>query len=213
MTSVDEKKPEAVESSTKPSTKTTGTRKPRRGVKARLGGVGRALRRLPRDVASVGRNPQRLLIALVAVGVVLAGLLVALVWTVHRHDESVTAGQDAQRVAGQEVVALLSYDYHTARQDLPPVLNSLAGPFKDQYSQLLNQTVIPAAEQQQITTRTSLAGSSITSESPDHVELLMFLNQTSVVPSQPQPQLEGSRAKVTLDLVDGQWKVSGLTPM
>jgi Mce-associated membrane protein len=167
----------------------------------------------PRRVVGLVRDPRQLLVALMVVGVVLAALLVTLAYFTHRHAESEAAGQEAQRVGGQEVVALLSYDYHTVRQDLPPVLNSLTGPFKDEYGRLLNTAVIPAAEQQQIVTRTTLSGSAVTDATPDHVELLMFLNQTSIAPGQQQPQLEGSRAKVTLDLVDGQWKVSGLTPM
>jgi Mce-associated membrane protein len=207
VTSVDEKKPEATTTTAAPATK------PRGRVGAAMAAVGRTLMWVPRRVAVVGRTPRRLLITLAVVAVVLAVALGALVWATQRHDASDAAGQEAQRVASQEVVALLSYDYHTARQDLPPVVNSLTGPFKDQYSQLLNQTVIPAAEQQQIATRTTLSGSAVTSATPDHVELLMFLNQTSVSAGSQQPQLEGSRAKVTLDLVDGQWKVSGLTPM
>lgn len=210
MTIIDEKKPGT--STTAATRPTPRSRWPRR-IAASAGRGLLAVVRSPRHLGAAARTPRRLLITLVVVAVVLAAVLVALVWSVHRDNASATAGDEAQRVASQKVVALLSYDYHTVRQDLPPVLDSLTGPFKDEYGRLLNQAVIPAAEQQQVTTRTSLAGSSVMSASPDHVELLMFLNQTSVTPGQPQPQLAGSRAKVTLDLVDGQWKVSGLTPV
>ena len=96
----------------------------------------------PRRVVGLVRDPRRLLVTLTVVGVVLAALLVTLVYFTHRHDESEAAGQEAQRVGGEKVVALLSYDYHTVRQDLPPVLDSLTGPFKDEYGRLLNTAVI-----------------------------------------------------------------------
>jgi hypothetical protein len=125
-----------------------------RAARARQAVVG-----VPRRAVGLVRDPRQLLVTLMVIGVVLAALLVTLAYFTHRHDESEAAGQEAQRVGGEKVVALLSYDYHTVRQDLPPVLDSLTGPFKDEYGRLLNTAVIPAAEQQQIVTRTTLSGS------------------------------------------------------
>lgn len=184
-----------------------------RAVRGAGRGAGRAVAAVRRGLAALVRTPRRVTITLAVVAVILAAALAALVWATRHHTQSEAAGQEAQRVAGQQVVAMLSYDFHTARRDLPGVLNSLTGPFHDQYAQLLNDKVIPTAEQQQVSTRTSLVSSSIVTAAPDHVELLMFLNQTSVSPALPQPALEGSRARVDLDLVDGQWKISALNPV
>jgi Mce-associated membrane protein len=57
-----------------------------------------------------------------------------------------------------------------------------------------------------------VAGSSVALAEPDHVECLLYVNQTTQSPGQPS-QVAGSRIRVALELVDDRWLVSELTPL
>ena len=48
------------------------------------------------------------------------------------------------------------------------------------------------------------------SASRDRVEVLLFVDQTTVRTGLEQPRVEQNRVRLTLDDVDGRWLVSGL---
>ncbi|MBV8932886.1 MAG: hypothetical protein JO285_10100, partial [Kutzneria sp.] len=85
--------------------------------------------------------------------------------------------------------------------------------FHDEFSDLTRRVVAPAARDQQIVTKTTVAGSSVVSAQPEQVVLLMFLDQVTQTKSDPASRVDGARVRVTLRQVDGQWLVAELTPL
>ncbi|GAA4548867.1 hypothetical protein [Pseudonocardia xishanensis] len=120
----------------------------------------------------------------------------------------------ASAAAEQKVTTLLSYDYRTIVADQQDRQALVTGQFREDYGSLIADIVGPAATRQQLTTRSSVVSSSVVgTEGTDQVTLLMFLNQTTQSADKPDPTLSGSRIRVTLQEVDGDWLVSELTPV
>jgi Mce-associated membrane protein len=131
-----------------------------------------------------------------------------------RHTAVEQARKDGKAAGEKMVVTLLSYDYRSSATDLGRRENLLTGHFRDDYAALMRNTVLPAAIKQHVTTQTSVTTSSVVSDDgPDHVTLLFFLNQTTQSSAGKNPVLNGSRVRMSLNRVSGQWLVSELTPV
>jgi len=88
----------------------------------------------------------------------------------------------------------------------------LAEPFKDQYTKLITDIVIPGAKQKQISAAASVPAAASVSVSPNRAVVLVFVNQTVVVGQDP-PTDTASSVRVTLDKVDGRWLISKFDPV
>ncbi|OLL86426.1 hypothetical protein Ae263Ps1_3481 [Pseudonocardia sp. Ae263_Ps1] len=159
------------------------------------------------------RTRRRRVVAAILLLVVLAGAAGGLWWAGERAAAAETARAEALEAARGDVVALLSYDFRTVEQSLPAAAENLTGPFHDDYTKLAQDVVIPAAKEQQTTTSTAVSRAGVISAGPDDVTALMFLNQTTTTGADPNPKLSGSRIRVELERVDGDWRISALTPL
>ncbi|WP_250284051.1 MULTISPECIES: hypothetical protein [unclassified Frankia] len=160
------------------------------------------------------RYPRTVLIGLGSLTVVLAVGLGILVLATDRHNTVEQARADGRTAGEKMAVTLLSYDYRSSVSDLGKRDDLLTGHFRDEYSALMRDTVMPAAVKQQVTTQTSVAASSVISaDSPDKVTMLLFLNQTTQSVASKNPVLNGSRVRMALQRVSGQWLVAELTPV
>lgn len=131
-----------------------------------------------------------------------------------RADDAVsTARQEATDAARTSVPAMLSYDFSTIDSTFPSVADSLAGEFRDEFTELGSTVIIPAAHKDSIITSAQVVETSVVSSSEDEVALLLFLNQNTTSASQEAPRLDGSRVRVTMSDVDGQWLISDLKPV
>ena len=119
--------------------------------------------------------------------------------------ESVAAAKDS-------TIALLSYKSDTVEKDLEAAKNRLTGTFKDSYSQLINDVVIPGAKRGHISTTASVPAAASVSATANHAVTLLFVNQTAVVDKDP-PTDTVSSVRVTLDKVGGRWLISGFDPV
>lgn len=119
--------------------------------------------------------------------------------------ESVAAAKDS-------TIALLSYKSDTVEKDLETAKARLTGKFKDSYSQLINDVVIPGAKRGHISTTAAVPAAASVSASPDHAVTLLFVNQTAAVDKDP-PSDTVSSVRVTLDKVAGRWLISGFDPV
>ncbi len=171
-------------------------------------------RRLPRAIGrSVLRHPV-VVLAVLAVAVVALALSAVALGRANGHTHTVEAARTAAlEAAKQDAAALLSYDYQTIDRDAPTRGDRLTGPFKDDYTRLVTDTVAPAAKQRKLVTKTSVALASVVSADTDRVRILAFLNQTSQAQDTAQPVLTGSRVRITMEHVDGRWLVAELTPL
>jgi Mce-associated membrane protein len=154
-------------------------------------------------------------LALVAAVVLVAIASVDVVLYLRSDDATATADARtaATNAAQQDVPAVLSYGY-AALNDYPAVAKSkTTGDFQAALGALIEQSVVPAAKDQQIVTKSEVAASSVVSAATDKVVLLMFINQTTTSKSLTQPKLEGSRVRVTMQQVNGSWLISQLDPV
>ena len=119
--------------------------------------------------------------------------------------ESVAAAKDS-------TIALLSYKSDTVEKDLEAAKSRLTGTFKDSYSQLINDVVIPGAKRGHISTTATVPAAASVSATANHAVTLLFVNQTAVVDKDP-PQDTVSSVRVTLDKVAGRWLISGFDPV
>ena len=133
-------------------------------------------------------------------------------------DNSVRSSQIARiesvQAAKDTTVKMLSYKPDTVDQQLNDARALLSGTFRDDYTSLINDVVIPGAKQKQITAEASVpdGGAASVSAEPNHAVVLLFVNQTVVV-GQDAPTDTASSVRVTLDKVGDHWLISKFDPV
>lgn len=177
-------------------------------------GVVRAIRLPASLIRAIVSNPKRSRIVLGGLALVLAAATALFSVLAVGRSGIEQARVAAMAAAEQKVPQLLSYDYRTVEKDQQGKVEQVAGAFHDDYASLMKDVVVPAATKSKLTTRSTVVTSSVVSaDSTDAVTMLMFVNQTSSSEAQKDPQLAGSRLRVTMDDVDGDWKISAMTPV
>lgn len=123
------------------------------------------------------------------------------------------ARAESVQAAHDSTIALLSYQPDTVDQQLGAAQDLLAGQFRDSYSQLTRDVVIPGAKQKQISTVASVPAVASVSATPSHAVALVFVDQTMTI-GNDAPVATASSVRVTLDKeVDGRWLISGFDPL
>ena len=85
------------------------------------------------------------------------------------------------QAAKDSTIALLSYKPDTVEQQLGAARDLLTGDFRDSYTSLTNDVVIPGAKQKQISAVATVPAMASVSADPNHAVVLVFVNQTVVV--------------------------------
>ncbi|WP_156738344.1 MULTISPECIES: hypothetical protein [unclassified Mycobacterium] len=133
-------------------------------------------------------------------------------WAGGSADDLAGARAEAVRVASDDTVALLSYKPESVDKDLGAARDRLTGEFKDAYSTLIREVVIPGAKEKRITAVVKVTAAAPVSVTADHAVVLLFANQTVTigdgVPTDTQPVI-----RVALDKVNGRWLVSHFDPV
>jgi Mce-associated membrane protein len=122
------------------------------------------------------------------------------------------ARDESMQVAKDSTVALLSYKPDTVEKQLGDARNLLTGDFRDSYTSLTTDVVIPGAKQKQISAVATIPAAAAVSANPNHAVVLLFVNQTVIV-GQDAPTDSASSVRVTLDKVDGRWLISKFDPV
>ncbi|MFZ2529305.1 MAG: twin-arginine translocation pathway signal [Rhodococcus sp. (in: high G+C Gram-positive bacteria)] len=151
--------------------------------------------------------------ALVAVAAVLVVLVGSLAYGKMQDSASEAARTDALKVAEEQSVAMLAYDYGSVDEQLASAADGLTGDFREEYLSLMNNIIAPGAKEKQISVQVAVQGSSVVSAEPDRVVALLFLNQITTSSENPEAVSSGSRVRVELENQDGRWLVSRLTPI
>jgi Mce-associated membrane protein len=125
-------------------------------------------------------------------------------WQEHQVKE---AGQQAQQAAIAYAQVLTSIDSSKVDENFRAVLDGATGEFKDMYTQSSVQL-----RQLLIDNKASAHGvvvdSAIQSESTNKVVVLVFIDQTVANTQSPDPRIDRSRIKMTMEKVDGRWRAS-----
>lgn len=158
--------------------------------------------------ASASRWPRlvrRGLLSALIVG--LLGASGVLGWQVWQEHQVSTAARDAQQAAVHYAQVLTSIDSSNVDQNFTEVLNGATGEFKDMYSQSsaqLRQLLVD----NKASARGVVIDSAVQSASKDKVVVLLFVDQTVANAAAPDPRIDRSRVKMTLEKVDGAWRAS-----
>jgi len=154
------------------------------------------------------RWPRRLRVgAVVLVFVAALGGSGFLGWQLWQQREVEHASQAAQQAAVAYAGILTSIDSGKVDENFAQVLDGSTGEFKDMYSQSSVQL-----RQLLIDNKASAHGvvldSAVQSASKDKVVVLLFVDQSVSNTSVPDPRVDRSRIKMTMENVDGAWRAS-----
>lgn len=117
------------------------------------------------------------------------------------------AGQQAQQAAVAYAQVLTSIDSNKVDDNFRQVLDGATGEFKDMYTQSsvqLRQLLID----NNASAHGVVVDSAIQSESTNKVVVLAFIDQTVANTAAPDPRIDRSRIKMTMEKVDGHWRAS-----
>jgi Mce-associated membrane protein len=116
------------------------------------------------------------------------------------------------QAAKDSTIALLSYKPETVEQQLGAARDLLTGDFRDSYTSLTHDVVIPGAKQKQISAVATVPAVASVSANPNRAVVLVFVNQTVIV-GQDAPTDTASSVRVTLDKVGDRWLISKFDPV
>lgn len=128
-------------------------------------------------------------------------------WKQWQEHQVKLAGEQAQQAAVAYAQILTSIDSNKVDDNFRQVLDGATGEFKDMYTQSSVQL-----RQLLIDNKASAHGvvvdSAVQSESTNKVVVLVFIDQTVANTSAPDPRIDRSRIKMTMEKVDGRWRAS-----
>lgn len=106
-------------------------------------------------------------------------------------------GVGVSGVAAQAVVAategagaMLSYRADHVQEDLTAATQRMTGDFRNEYTTLINDLVIPGAEQKRISAVATVPAAALLSADADRAQVLVYVNQTTTV-GRTRPQTRG----------------------
>ena len=128
-------------------------------------------------------------------------------WQLWQEKQVEQASQQAQQAAVTYAQILTSIDSNKVDENFAQVLDGSTGEFKDMYSQSsvqLRQLLID----NKATAHGVVLDSAVQSATKDKVVVLLFVDQSVSNTSVPDPRVDRSRIKMTMENVDGQWRAS-----
>jgi Mce-associated membrane protein len=147
-----------------------------------------------------------------AVALLLALAAGYLKWMDNSVRNSDVARIESVQAAKDSTIALLSYKPDTVEQQLGAARDLLTGDFRDSYTSLTNDVVIPGAKQKQIAAVATVPAVASVSANLNHAVVLVFVNQTVIV-GQDAPTDTASSVRVTLDKIGDRWLISKFDPV
>ena len=117
------------------------------------------------------------------------------------------SGKQAQAAAVEYAQVLTSIDSTKVDENFDRVLDGATGEFKDMYSESsveLRQLLID----NEAAAHGVVVESAVQSASTDEVVVLLFVDQSVSNSSIPDPRIDRSRIKMTMEFVDGRWRAS-----
>jgi Mce-associated membrane protein len=130
-----------------------------------------------------------------------------------------SSARDADAARAQSVqaavdstVAMLSYRPDTVEKNLAAARDRMTGAFRDSYTSLTHDVVIPGAKQRQISAVATVPAAASVTATATHAVVLVFVNQSTTIGNDP-PTDTASTVKVTLDKVGDRWLISQFDPV
>lgn len=159
----------------------------------------------PADKAVRTFNVRQIAVTLLIV--VLLAVTGVMGWMLFQQRQLNLARDEAQRAAVSYAQVLTSIDSEKVDDNFKQVLDGATGEFKDMYSQSsveLRQLLV----ENKATAHGVVIESAVQSASKDKAVVLLFVDQSVSNTKLPDPRIDRSRMKMTLEKVDGQWRAS-----
>nr|WP_235570921.1 hypothetical protein [Mycobacterium sp. Root265] len=153
------------------------------------------------------RRRRVLVAAVIAVFVALVAVSGVLGWLLWQSHQVTQAEQQARDAAVSYAQVLTSIDSNKVDENFDQVLAGATGEFKDMYSESsvqLRQLLID----NKATAHGVVVESAVQSATKDNVVVLLFVDQSVANASVPDPRLDRSRIKMTMEKVDGHWRAA-----
>ncbi|MGE2733762.1 DUF3329 domain-containing protein [Mycolicibacterium vaccae] len=145
--------------------------------------------------------------ALAAVLVALLAAVGVLGWQLWQTRQTEQAAEQARQAANEYAQVLTSIDSAKVDENFDAVLAGATGEFKDMYSQSSAQL-----RQLLIDNKAAAHGvvleSAVQSATKDKVVVLLFVDQSVSNTNVPDPRIDRSRIKMTMEHVDDRWRAS-----
>ena len=133
-------------------------------------------------------------------------------WENHTARSPEISGPAVLQAASEAAVALSSYTPDTADQSLNAAEDRLTGGFRDTYTSLVRDVVIPAAKEKQISATATVPAAALVTAGERTAVVLLAVNQ-SVIVEKDAPSTTASTVRVTLEKVGARWVISGFEPI
>jgi Mce-associated membrane protein len=147
-----------------------------------------------------------------AVAMMLAAAAGYLKWQDSSIRDSETARIESVQVATDNTIKILTYRPDSVDRDLGAARDKLTGTFRDAYTSLTNDVVIPGSKHKQISAVAAVPAAASVSATQNHAVVLVFVNQTVIV-GNDAPSSTASSVKVTLDKQGDRWLISRFDPV
>jgi Mce-associated membrane protein len=122
------------------------------------------------------------------------------------------ARSESVHAARDSTAAMLSYRSDTVEQQLSGARDLLTGAFRDSYTSLVHDVVIPGAKQKRVSAQANVPAAAAVSANPNHAVVLVFVDQTVTI-GNDAPTNSTSSVRVTLDKVGRRWLISQFDPV
>lgn len=145
--------------------------------------------------------------AVIALFVALVSVSGFLGWQLWQHQQVAEAGQQARETAVSYAQVLTSIDADKVDENFDRVLAGATGEFKDMYSESsvqLRQLLID----NKAAAHGVVVESAVQSAEKNRVVVLLFVDQSVTNSTVPDPRIDRSRIKMTMEKVDGQWRAA-----
>ncbi len=147
-------------------------------------------------------------------GLAAAALVAALVcagyegWLlIQRHQDDVAAAQ-ALAAAEKYAVMLTSVDSDTLDKHVAEVLDGSTGEFNDNYAKTASGQHSRHVVNNKVKTHGKVVESAVKSAAANKVQVLLMVDQSVSSLATPEPQIDRSRIKMTMQKIDGRWLAS-----
>lgn len=158
------------------------------------------------------RQRQFVFVVLPALALALGALAGYLNWQNSTERLATIAATQSVRAARDAATAMLSYKTDTVERDLNAARDRLTGSFLAEFTKLVNEVVIPGSKEKKISAVAQVPAAASVSATPNHAVALVFVDQAVTI-GKDAPTNTASSVRVTMDLVDGRWLVSGFDPV
>ena len=164
----------------------------------------------------MGRWTTRLIVlvgAVLAVGVVaLGGLGGYLYWTNSTEKTEAQVRNELPSLAIQQIPVILGFDYQTILATREQAYAMLTPDFKREYETDTTNNVVPQARAREVISQVNVVGAGTLDARRNSGSVMVFMNRT-ITDKSKQPLYDGSRLRVDYQRVDGDWRISDITPI